>query len=211
MYQLFNVQLLLLIIFQVSAATIILNSFTTSGPSCPPDSALTTAHIFPSSSNNGFNFTQRIDNFRPRLGPGVPITASRSNCTVTLNVTLSEPNTRIYLNLNGGYFSGYAPMIKGDTMQTVATYDWLDNPLHIRNSLILRGPNVGRFDRRGDTTDDNENYSPCNGGILTAVFYARLSTTSNEVRGEFPVDVEPEVERWGITTSMHEVPCRSTA
>lgn len=96
----------------------ILTPISFSGSHCPQ-------HISNTFMNsNATRLTTVFEQFAPYVGPGASISASRTNCTVTANVTFSEPGYRLYLGVSPGTINGYLKISNNVTVDVRATYSW---------------------------------------------------------------------------------------
>lgn len=70
--------------------------------------------------------------FRPLFGSGIAASEQRAMCQVYLNMTFSEPNTRVYVNTYGMDMRGYLPLTEYQRATFKVTYDWVDTFLQVR-------------------------------------------------------------------------------
>jgi hypothetical protein len=89
------------------------------GTGCPSGSVVTFVDA------NSTKLTHIIDKFRPRIGPRIPKREEYLNCTVFLNITLSDPQSRLYMNADKGLLQGYLKIDMGTQMTFKANYDWV--------------------------------------------------------------------------------------
>lgn len=89
------------------------------GTGCPSGSVITFVDA------NSTKLTHIIDKFRPRIGPGIPKKEEYLNCTVFLNITFSNPHSRLYMNAATGLLQGYLKIDTGTQMTFKANYEWV--------------------------------------------------------------------------------------
>jgi hypothetical protein len=90
------------------------------GAGCPSGSVVTFVDA------NSTKLTHIIDKFRPRIGPGIPKKEEYLNCTVFLNITFSNPHSRLYMNAATGLLRGYLKTDTGTQMTFKANHEWVD-------------------------------------------------------------------------------------
>lgn len=194
------------------------------GNRCADQSSLSTAVV-----SSQTVLQQFLPSFRPFSGPNIPISETRSNCTVYLDVGFSDSGNRLLVNPRGMDIAGYMPLSKGERTTFVASYEWVGagtkvyptTPAHnedgrrfganafctqASNMLTLDGPVMGQFTKHfGDETSGNSAVSPCNGGTLKVTYQARMASSSTSA-GQFPVD-DPLMEGWTFATSLALAKC----
>lgn len=92
------------------------------GSGCSSGSVITTTEA---NDQNSTDLVHILDNFAPRLGTNVSETEDRLECVVYTKVSFSEPNQRLYLNMDIGRVRGYLEIDSGTQVTFRPTYSWV--------------------------------------------------------------------------------------
>jgi len=152
-----------------------INSISYGGTGCPQGS------VGSFISDDRLTFTLIFDSFVASIGPGVPITSSRINCQ--LNINLQYPSGFQYSVL-GTDFRGYAGLDSGVTGVQSANYYFSGSSAQASTSTTFKGPLSGDYLVSDKIPFTSTIWSPCGAALpLNVNSQVRLTTTNTKASG----------------------------
>ncbi|RDL33797.1 Uncharacterized protein BP5553_08165 [Venustampulla echinocandica] len=152
-----------------------INSITYGGTGCPQGSV--GSYISP----DRLTFTLIFDSFMASIGPGVPITSSRANCQ--LNINLQYPSGFQYSVLDT-QFRGYADLGAGVTGVQSATYYFSGSATQASTSTTFKGPISSDYLVEDAIPFTSTIWSPCGAALpLNINSQVRLTSTNSASSG----------------------------
>jgi len=152
-----------------------INSISYGGTGCPQGS------VGSFISDDRLTFTLIFDSFVASIGPGVPITSSRINCQ--LNINLQYPSGFQYSVL-GTDFRGYAGLDANVTGVQSATYYFSGSSVQATTSTTFKGPTTGDYLISDKVPFTSTVWSPCGTALpLNVNSQIRLTTTNTAASG----------------------------
>ncbi|KAG9228494.1 secreted protein [Amylocarpus encephaloides] len=152
-----------------------INSISYGGTGCPQGS------VGSFISADRLTFTLIFDSFVASIGPGVPVTASRINCQ--LNINLQYPSGFQYSVL-GTDFRGYAGLDAGITGVQSANYYFSGSQAQAATSTTFKGPMSGDYLISDKIPFTSTIWSPCGAALpLNVNSQVRLTSSKSAASG----------------------------
>jgi hypothetical protein len=152
-----------------------INSISYGGTGCPQGS------VGSFISDDRLTFTIIFDSFVASIGPGIPITSSRLNCQ--LNINLQYPSGFQYSVL-GTEFRGYAGLDAGVTGVQSANYYFSGSAAQASTSTTFTGPTTGDYLISDNIPFTSTIWSPCGAALpLNVNSQVRLTSTNPQATG----------------------------
>lgn len=152
-----------------------INSISYGGTGCPQGS------VGSFISADRLTFTLIFDSFVASIGPGVPITSSRINCQ--LNINLQYPSGFQYSVL-GTDFRGYVGIDAGVTGVQTANYYFSGSSTQATTTSTFKGPMSGDYLISDKIPFTSTIWSPCGAALpLNVNSQVRLTSTNTKATG----------------------------
>jgi len=152
-----------------------INSISYGGTGCPQGS------VGSFISADRLTFTLIFDSFVASIGPGVPVTSSRINCQ--LNINLQYPSGFQYSVL-GTDFRGYVGIDAGVTGVQTANYYFSGSQTQATTTSTFKGPMSGDYLISDKIPFTSTIWSPCGAALpLNVNSQVRLTSTNTKSSG----------------------------
>ncbi|KAF2273102.1 uncharacterized protein EI97DRAFT_189272 [Westerdykella ornata] len=127
-----------------------------------------------------------FDSYVASVGPGVPITDSRKNCQ--LNVDIQYPGGFQYSILSADY-RGYASLQKGVSGSLKSTYYFSGQSTQTSTQYDFVGPLTGDYLKHDEADSTSVVWSPCGApGMLNINSQVRLTSSNPQATGLLTTD-----------------------